>query len=90
MKIFLITVLALLAGWFGHDYFAGPAKPVDYKPVAVVVQEGDTMEAIIHRVQREFDDNRDWRIIAYQAKLDNSLERFIYPGQFIILRMAVK
>lgn len=90
MKSFLTIALAVMVGWFGHESLADPAKTADYKPVVAVVQEGDTLEKIIHRAQKVYGDYRDWRVIAHQAKEDNSLESFIYPGQFIILRMVVK
>ena len=90
MKTLLIVVLAMMAGWQACEYFKAPAKPADYAPVVAVVREGDTMQSIIERAQKEFGDTRDWRVIAHQAKEDNSLESFIYPGQFIILRMVVK
>lgn len=90
MKSFLIIALSLIVGWFGHGYLVKSAQPLDYKPVLAVVQQGDTLEEIIHRTQKDYGDYRDWRIIAHQAHQDNRLEQFIYPGQFIILRMAVK
>ena len=90
MKTFLIVVLGMMAGWFGCEYFMSPAKPVDYAPVVTVVREGDTLQGIVERVQKEFGDKRDWRIVADQAKKDNNIGRFLYPGQFMILRMEVK
>lgn len=90
MKSFLIIVFSLIIGWFSHGYFVAPEQPVDYKPVITVVRKGDTLEDIIHRTQESYGDYRDWRLIAHQAYIDNKLEQFIYPGQFIILRMAVK
>lgn len=90
MKSFLTIVLAVMVGWFGHESLVAPAKPADYKPIVAVVREGDTLEQVIHRAQKSYGDYRDWRVIAHQAKEDNSLESFIYPGQFIILRMVVK
>ena len=90
MKTFLIVVLAMMAGWQACDYFKTPAKPKDYAPVVAVVREGDTVQGIVERAQKQFGDKRDWRIIADQAKKDNDLGRFIYPGQFVILRMEVK
>ena len=90
MKSVLTILLAIMVGWFGHAYWGAPENPKDYKPVVAVAQNGDTLQEIIERAQEIYGDNRDWRIIAHQAKLDNSLERFIYPGQFIILRMEMK
>lgn len=90
MKTLLIVVLAMMAGWQACEYFKAPAKPADYAPVVAVVREGDTMQSIIERAQKEFGDTRDWRIVAHQAAKDNNIGRFIYPGQFMILRMEVK
>lgn len=90
MKTFLIVVLAMMAGWFGHESLTAPTQAPDYAPVVAVVREGDTVQGIVERVQKEFGDKRDWRVVAEQAKKDNNLGRFIYPGQFMILRMEVK
>ena len=86
---FMIIIVSVLAFCAGYEY-CDAQRPVEYKPVTVTVTDGDTLGAIAWRLKRDYNDTRDWRVIASQAKEDNSLGRYIYPGQKIVVKVEVK
>lgn len=87
MRSVLIAITALLIGWNSHAIFT---EPEDYRPVAVTVREGDTLEQIAYRLKEKYNDDRDWRYIVFQATVDNQIGEFIYLGQQIIFRVVRK
>lgn len=85
MKYFLTFAIAFCLGvWWCHS-----DHPVAYKPAAVTVSKGDTMESIICNLKEEYHDTRDWRAIAYSAYEDNDIGKYIYPGQVLVFKMEV-
>lgn len=87
MRSVLIAITALFIGWNSRAIFT---EPEDYRPVAVTVREGDTLEQIAYRLKEKYNDDRDWRYIVFQATVDNQIGEFIYPGQQIIFRVVRK
>ena len=70
-----------------EPYYLNPAVNV---PVSITVTKGDTLEGIIYRLKKEYNDRRDWRKIAFAAKERNQLGRWIYPGQIIVFEMEAR
>lgn len=86
MKYFIIFLTAFCLGW----EYADAQRPVEYKPVTVTVTDGDTLGAIAWRLKSDYEDSRDWRVIASQAKEENNLGQYIYPGQKLLFKVEVK
>ena len=70
-----------------EPYYINPATNI---PVTVTVAQGDTLEEIILRLKKEYNDRRDWREIAYYAEKANRLGRWLQPGQVIVFNMEAR
>ncbi|MEQ2722536.1 hypothetical protein AAAU36_01750 [Phascolarctobacterium faecium] len=58
--------------------------------VPVVVRQGDTLDSICIRIADEHGDVRDYREIVYYTQQRNEIQKFIYPGDIILVELEVE
>lgn len=86
MKYFMTFCLVIFLGWY---FWQDAGKPAASIPITVMVKNGDTLHDIILDLKGRYGDHRDWRVISWQTRRDNCLDKYIYPGQLITVRLEV-
>ncbi len=81
--IFGIIVAFLSVFWFW------PSEPKTKIYIPVTVKAGDTLESICRKAAKENNDTRDIREIVYYAAKQNSVKKFIHPGDQLVIEIFV-
>lgn len=87
MKLYLKILAVILAA----SFLIGCATEQRAKIVVpVVVRQGDTLDSICIRIADEHGDVRNYREIVYYTQRRNEIQKFIYPGDIILVELEVE
>lgn len=83
-KLILILTLLIVA----IVYF--PTKQTEAVYVPVTVSLNDTLFGICSELADKYGDERDIRDIVYYAKVQNGVDRYIQPGDKLVVELFVE
>ena len=70
--------------------FPPSVEPAQKISVPVTVYQGDTLSSICIDLAEKYGDSRDWREIVYYAKEQNNIDKYIQPGDKLIIELVVE